>query len=74
MSATYFNQECPTCGRSLQIRLEYLGKFVTCRHCQGGFCAHDSLDASPRLTDTDELLLRVDELLATVDSRRYRRQ
>ena len=23
---TYFVQECPTCGRSLQVRVEYLGK------------------------------------------------
>ena len=26
--ATYFVQECPTCGRDLEIRVEYLGKRV----------------------------------------------
>ncbi len=28
---TYFVQECPTCGRRLQIRVEYLGKRVVCQ-------------------------------------------
>jgi hypothetical protein len=27
-SSTYFVQECPICGRQLQIRVEYLGKRV----------------------------------------------
>ncbi len=40
--ATYFVQECPTCGRRLQIRLEYLGKRVVCQHCQGTFAAADA--------------------------------
>ena len=30
---TYFVQECPTCGRRLQVRVIYLGKRVACRHC-----------------------------------------
>ena len=40
-NATYFVQECPTCGRRLQIRVEYLGKRVVCQHCQGKFVAMD---------------------------------
>ena len=39
---TYFVQECPTCGRRLQIRVEHLGKRVACQHCQGTFVAAES--------------------------------
>ena len=46
--ATYFVQECPTCGRRLQIRLEYLGKRVVCQHCQGTFAAADASAAAGR--------------------------
>ena len=43
--ATYFVQDCPVCGRYLQVRLELLGKTVCCRHCRGSFIARDrSLD------------------------------
>jgi DNA-directed RNA polymerase subunit M/transcription elongation factor TFIIS len=66
--ATYFVQECPTCGRRLQIRLEHLGKVVACKHCHGEFEATDAA----RMSNSTELLLRVDELLESVDSRRVR--
>lgn len=62
---TYYIQECPTCGRSLEIRVEYLGKKVACQHCRGRFIARD-----PALEDTEvmdpysSLLRRVDQLLA----------
>ncbi|MDR1958663.1 MAG: hypothetical protein LBQ54_06425 [Planctomycetaceae bacterium] len=40
MSAvTYFIQSCPTCGRRLQIRVEYLGRDVSCYHCSARFPA-----------------------------------
>ena len=35
--STYFVQECPTCGRNLQVRVEYLGKQVVCQHCSARF-------------------------------------
>ena len=38
---TYYVQECPTCGRRLQIRVEYLGRRVVCQHCQGSLIAAD---------------------------------
>ncbi|HTN77111.1 MAG TPA: hypothetical protein VL096_17750, partial [Pirellulaceae bacterium] len=41
--ATYFVQDCPTCGRRLQIRVEYLGKRVACQHCRGQFDATEAL-------------------------------
>jgi recombinational DNA repair protein (RecF pathway) len=39
--STYFVQECSTCGRNLQVRVEYLGKRVVCQHCGAGFEAHE---------------------------------
>lgn len=67
-NSTYFVQECPTCGRGLQIRVEYLGKQVMCQHCQGRFMATDPsnvrLDGA---TANNALLRRADELLESVD-------
>jgi hypothetical protein len=60
----YYFQECPTCGRSLQVRVEYLGRTLCCPHCRGAFRAADG-DAPPvssgerRLTILD----RANELL-----------
>lgn len=42
MPLTYYLQSCPTCGRRLQIRIEYLGRQVICYHCNGSFIALDS--------------------------------
>ena len=67
-NSTYFVQECPTCGRRLQIRVEYLGKQVVCQHCQGRFLASDP--SNVRVDDGighSALLRRADELLASVD-------
>jgi DNA-directed RNA polymerase subunit M/transcription elongation factor TFIIS len=67
MSATYFVQECPSCSRQLQVRLEYLGKSVVCQHCEREF------EASPAAQQSDSgefLLNRADELLASVESSR----
>jgi hypothetical protein len=66
-SATYFVQGCPTCGRRLQIRVEYLGKRVACQHCQGTFLAAEP--ANPRGDPVDQgsmLLRRANELLDSV--------
>jgi len=62
--SVYFVQECPTCGRSLRIRIGYLGKHVICQHCHGHFQACDP--ASPNYPPVDsgiDLLRRADELL-----------
>jgi DNA-directed RNA polymerase subunit RPC12/RpoP len=67
-NSTYFVQECPTCGRRLQIRVEYLGKQVVCQHCQGRFVASDP--SNVRIDDGqagNALLRRADELLESVD-------
>jgi len=64
MNSTYFVQECPTCGRRLQIRVEYLGKSVVCQHCRGRLTACDP--TTNRCGDLpDALLRRVEELIET---------
>ena len=68
-STVYFVQECPTCGRHLQIRVEYLGKTVVCWHCRGRLVAADP--ASHRYSGvgqaSEELLRRADDLLRSAD-------
>ena len=50
--AIFFVQGCPTCGRASQVRMEYLGKPVQCRHCGGEFLAFDEdMDRSEREAD-----------------------
>lgn len=64
---TYFIQECPTCGRRLQIRVKYLGRKLVCQHCQGSMIAVDPTNL--RYDDAelnDVLIRRADELLETV--------
>jgi len=70
LNSTYFIQECPTCGRRLQIRVEYLGKRVACQHCQGKFIARDPAGApGDDSGEKNELLRRADELLESVARR-----
>jgi hypothetical protein len=60
----YFIRECPTCGRHLHIRVEYLGKRVVCQHCHGKLDAYDPSDAGvPTLESGPSLLERADRLL-----------
>ena len=72
--STYFVRQCPTCGRRLQIRVEYLGKKVACEHCQGTFVAVESghsrgeaLDDA--LDESAALLRRANALLDAVAQR-----
>ena len=67
---TYYVQECPTCGRSLQIRVAYLGKKVVCQHCFSRFeaCNPDS-PAYPPEESGLALLQRAEELLKTVEEK-----
>ena len=67
----YFDQECPTCGRHLKVRVEYLGKKVACQHCCGQFEACDPESSHyPPCESGLALLKRADQLLATADQRR----
>jgi hypothetical protein len=70
-NSTYFCQECPTCGRLLQIRVEYLGKQVVCQHCRGKFVATDPATARYAGAHANHSLLqRADELLEGVALRK----
>lgn len=63
-NSTYFVQECPTCGRRLHIRVEYLGKKVVCQHCRGWLIASDpSSRREGEVRAADSLLRRADALL-----------
>ena len=60
----YFVRECPTCGRHLYIRVEYLGKKVVCQHCHGNLEARDPATSGVGSFEaTESLLRRADELL-----------
>ncbi len=45
---TFFQQECPVCGRHLRVRIEYLGRQIACRHCGHRMIAADSPSPSSR--------------------------
>lgn len=62
-TSTYFVQECPTCGRNLQVRVEYLGKKVVCQHCGARFEACDQTDSDLHDDSTMSVLERADELI-----------
>jgi hypothetical protein len=60
----YFVRECPTCGRHLYIRVEYLGKKVVCQHCHAKLEARDPATCGiGSLEATESLMRRADELL-----------
>ena len=69
-NSTYFDQVCPTCGRRLMIRVEYLGKRLVCQHCQGKFqaCGSARLPCDCSASGSD-LLRRPDELLQSAAQR-----
>lgn len=69
----FYVQECPTCGRHLQVRVEYLGKVVACRHCGARFEACDPASQPEPPADSGlGLLRRADEILSSIDRRRVR--
>jgi DNA-directed RNA polymerase subunit RPC12/RpoP len=41
MGATYYIQICPTCGRRLEIKIEYIRLEVSCYHCRARFIAEN---------------------------------
>src|SRR5919108_2600325 len=69
--STYFVQECPTCGRNLQVRVQYLGKQIVCQHCGARFEAYDAGTASyPPPASSISLLERAEQLLQTASASR----
>jgi len=68
---TYYVQECPTCGRRLQIRVAYLGRRLFCQHCGGPFHACDSSSGPPPSEFAHaHLLERAEQLLAFAEQQR----
>jgi hypothetical protein len=67
--ATYFLQECPTCGRRARVRVEHLGRQVVCHHCYGRFEARDPATTQfDGVAESDSVILRrANELLAAID-------
>jgi hypothetical protein len=53
----YFYQPCPICGRSLQVRIEYLGRTVCCRHCRGEFRASPVNDRDQERSDSHSAVI-----------------
>lgn len=62
-------QKCPICGRPAQIRFQYAGKVVKCRHCRGEFLATSSMCGVYSTKSGDWLLNRADQLLETLNRR-----
>jgi hypothetical protein len=67
MQAVYYQQSCPTCGRSLRIRVVYLGRKLYCQHCHGAFTAAESFDGTAASDSGIALLQRAEELLAMAE-------
>ncbi len=71
--ATFFLRACPVCGRRLQIRIQFLGRNVQCRHCAAEFVAQDpKLPESSSSDSGPNLLHRAEELLASYEELRHR--
>lgn len=64
IAESHFHQECPTCGRTLVIRVEYRGRRVCCAHCRAPFDPGDGTaqQAQGRMRRVDELLARAARL------------
>ena len=65
---SFYYQDCPKCGRTLQVRVEYLGRNVVCQHCSGSFSANDPANDGISMEGI-RLLDRANELLDTVSIR-----
>ncbi len=64
-SSVRFAKVCPTCGRTLQIPVELLGRDVCCHGCGAGFKASDSECSLPgKVEGIDQ---RVDRLIQEAD-------
>ncbi len=67
---TYFIQQCPACGRTVHVRVEYLGRSVGCQHCGRKFVAYDPEGMGPPADSGLDLLERADALLRQAASSR----
>ena len=67
--ATYL-QECPVCGRPLEVRTEYVGRRVQCQHCRGQWIARHPDRRGDATAHGGNRLLRQAEWLLELSSRR----
>ncbi|MEM6365713.1 MAG: response regulator [Planctomycetota bacterium] len=58
-----FHQQCPTCGRRIDVRAELLGRTVACQHCMAEFVATANDDLDMGSSDVDNLLARAEAML-----------
>lgn len=65
MPATlFFVQQCPACCRSVQVRVDYLGKGISCPHCRAEFVGREDQPEQVAASESGLALLdRADELL-----------
>lgn len=77
-SSVYFLQHCPACGRSLQVRVDYLGKAIGCQHCNANFVAqqensHAASESGLGLLDRADELLRAAEAYRAKEKEKAKR-
>ncbi len=65
-TGTYFIRSCPTCGRSLEIRVELLNRQVECTHCRAKFTASEHSDSAISEYRIEKALARTQQFLASV--------
>jgi predicted RNA-binding Zn-ribbon protein involved in translation (DUF1610 family) len=67
-TSNYFETECSTCGRKLQVRVEHLGKTVLCPQCHSEFVADDPIMSQKKSIQRISILERADQLLSLHDA------
>lgn len=63
-AGTYFVRACPTCGRTLEIRVEWLNRKVECSHCHGVFLASEREERPVSDQKIEQILARTQDYLA----------
>ncbi len=67
-AGTYFIRSCPTCGRTLEIRVELLNRNVECSHCHATFVATETEERSVSDLRIEQALARTQQFLASAHS------
>lgn len=65
-SGMYFVRPCPTCGRHLEIRVELLGRRVSCQHCSAEFVATQRSETPWIDARVDNVLARAEQYIASL--------
>jgi hypothetical protein len=65
MQLTHVVEDCPICGRPVEVASEAIGREVACGHCRGQFVVFESADGETTAVVSGEtnLLERADRLL-----------